>query len=77
MSEPTMILEVGQVWHRIGGKERVRIERVWSRCACDSPRHGPVCPEPAIALRCKRLHGGADWWTFEDDFRWRFEQEPA
>lgn len=64
MSTPRIV--VGQVWQRRSGHERVRVVRVW--------QSDPVVTLAVrvVAVRCKPLHGGEEWWAKESDFRERF-----
>lgn len=75
-SEHRTELREGQVWHRIGGKQIVRIARVWTICGCDSPTMHHHMPEhgaePVTALRANPTHGGS-WWTVEPEFLARYE----
>lgn len=69
-------IEVGQMWRRIGGKQRVSIRRVWTICGCDSdvmhayrPEHGSAA---VTALRARPTHGG-EWWTVAPEFLKRYQ----
>jgi hypothetical protein len=68
---------VDETWARIGGKERVRIGRIWTICACDSPTMHGYRPEhwagSVDAVRCHPRHGGPSWWTVMPEFLKRYE----
>lgn len=78
-TEQSTAVEVGQRWHRINMRERVEVTRIWEICACDEPvMHGYVAEHGAgsvQAIRCRPLHGGAEWFTTVPEFLRRFEQE--
>ena len=56
--------EVGQVWWRVGMKERVRIGRVW---------HGDFTGVEDDYVRCHPIRGGAPWVTTVEEFLKRFD----
>jgi hypothetical protein len=57
---------VGEVWHRVGGKEWAKVTRVWSSdWFCGG----------GTFVRCQSLHGGKAWTALADDFVLRFERE--
>jgi hypothetical protein len=58
---------VGQIWLRIGGRERVEITRAWGSTI------GGTAPTPAV--RCRPLHGGKEWWAYVSSFVQRFDLE--
>lgn len=60
---------VGEVWHYVGKKERVRIGRVWQGYNAVAPGEWSV--------RCHPLHGGKYWVAQLTDFMERFERESA
>lgn len=75
---PSVTPEVGQVWKRRGGKQRVRIARRWTICACDSPVMHHYMPEhnagSVDAIRCLPTHGGS-WWTVVPELLARYDLE--
>jgi hypothetical protein len=78
MPSAEAVVEVGQLWGRAGGRECVRVMRVWTICDCDSPvmhAYNPAHDGGSVeAVRCKPLHGGKEWWTTLPEFLPRFER---
>lgn len=58
------ILEVGAIWKRVEGKERVRLGRVWES-------------DGEILVRLHPRHGGPWWFTTAAEFLKRFTKEPT
>ena len=66
---------LGGAWKRIGGRERVEVQRIWEGFPPMS--NFPEREDSCIAIRCRPLHGGKQWWTSLCEFVKRFEAEPG
>lgn len=60
MTTSTAEIVVGGIWRRKGGKERAEVTRAWL---------GFPAADGELAVRCRPLHGGKQWWTTESAFR--------